>query len=113
MGEAALAEPYQNPPEAEDDTVTASDTSESITEEDSKSKKIPDADSKDTISDDSPKARPRHMTYEFHNCQNVFMNSFNAEGIKVENAGNNTPQVTCMFFLLRANPVLMKSGSNL
>lgn len=94
--------PYPNHPETEDDA--GSDTSG--TEEDSKSKET--VDPEDTVSDDD---RPQHMTYQFHNCQNVFMNAFNAHGVKVENAGNIAPQVTCMsssLFFLLAISVLMK-----
>ena len=38
---------------------------------------------------------PIHRTYQFDNCH-VYMNSFNASGVKVKNSGNNTPQVTRM-----------------
>lgn len=74
--------------------IEETESDASGTEEDSKSE--------ETVSEDD---RPQHMTYQFHNCQNVFMNAFNAQGVKVENAGNNAPQITCksssFFFLLR------------
>lgn len=81
--------PYPSPPETEDETVSES----SDTEEDSKSKETVNAE--DTVSDnDRPLAQS--MTYQFHNCHAVYLNSHNAHGVKVKNAGNNTPQVTCM-----------------
>ena len=70
-------------PETED---TGSDT-----EEDSKSKET--ADVENTVSDDD---RPQHTTLHIHNCQNVYMNAFNNQGVKFENSGNNIPQLTCM-----------------
>ena len=36
---------------------------------------------------------PIHRTYRFDNCH-VYMNSFNARGVKVKNCGNNAPRVT-------------------
>ena len=36
-----------------------------------------------------------HRTYQFDNC-NVYMNSFNARGIRVKNSGNYAPRVTRM-----------------
>jgi hypothetical protein len=107
-----LAVPSRSPPETEDGTETddgtGSDTSG--TDEDSESKETPDTEH--AVGDDD---RPQHMTYHFTNCRHVFLNAFNAHGVKVRNAGNNAPQVICMsspFFLL-AISVLMKSGPNL
>ena len=36
---------------------------------------------------------PIHRTYRFDNCH-VYMNSFNARGVNIENSGNHAPQVT-------------------
>lgn len=41
-----------------------------------------------------------NRTYQFYNCQAVYMNAFNARGVKVKDSGNNFPQVTCMSFSL-------------
>lgn len=47
-----------------------------------------------TNNDDNPICS---RTYRFDNCH-VYMNSFNARGVKVKNCGNNAPRVTpsCM-----------------
>ena len=37
---------------------------------------------------------PIHRTYQFDNCH-VYINSFNARGIKVDNSGNYESRVTC------------------
>lgn len=80
-----------------EDTVSDDDAGSdtSGTEEDSKNKET--AVVEDAVGDDE---RPQHTTYQFHNCANVFMNAFNAHGVKVENSGNNKPQFTCMSSLL-------------
>ena len=39
--------------------------------------------------------RQTHKTYHFQNCGTVYMDSFNARGVRMENCGNNVPQVTC------------------
>ena len=97
--------------EIEEGTTDISETEEgttdtSETEEDSRSEDT--ANAEDTVSDDD---RPQQMTYQFHNCQTIIMNAFNARGVKYENAGNNAPQVTCMSFLIffLAISVLIKS----
>ena len=82
--------PYLSPPETEDDNE--SDTSG--TEEDNK--RTETLDVMDRVSDDDC---PKHTIYHFHNCRHVFFKSFNANGVKVENAGNNAPQVNCMYQL--------------
>ena len=44
---------------------------------------------------------PLHRTsYQFNHCQTVFMNAFNAQGVKVQDCNNNAPQLTCMSYLL-------------
>ena len=107
--------PYLSPPASETEDSAVSDTSEtedctvldtsetedrtvsdtSETEEDSKSEET--ANEEDTVSD-SDVDRPKHMTYHttIDNCQAVYINSYNAHGVNVRNAGNNAPQVTCM-----------------
>ena len=53
--------------------------------------------------------RQTHKIY-FQNCGTVYMpvNSFNARGVKMENCGNNVPQVTCLlsFSPLSFNPAI-------
>ena len=56
----------------------------------SKIGKIDDAE--DVISDDD---RPINRTY-FINCQAVYTNSFNAQGVKVRDSGNLIPKVSCI-----------------
>lgn len=86
--------PSPSLPDIEEETE--SDTSG--TEYDSKSEETV-ADADDSVGDDDC---PQHMTYQIHNCQNVYMavNAFNAHGVKVKNAGNNTPHVNCMSFAI-------------
>lgn len=83
--------------EIEDGTTDTSETEDGTTDtsetEDNRSEDT--ANAEDTVSDDD---RPHQMTYQFHNCQTIIMNAFNARGVKYENAGNNAPQVTCMCF---------------
>ena len=50
----------------------------------------------DTLSDNGPMNR----TYQFYNCQTVYMNAFNNRGVKVKDSGNNIPQVTRMSYSL-------------
>ena len=38
-----------------------------------------------------------HKMYHIENCGTVYIDSFNARGVRVENCGNNTPKVTCAF----------------
>ena len=44
--------------------------------------------------------RQAHKIYHFQNCGTVYMSvdSFNARGVRMENCGNNVPQVTCSLF---------------
>jgi hypothetical protein len=44
--------------------------------------------------------RQTHKTYHFENCGIVYMDSFNAHGVRMKNCGNlnNVSQVTCCFF---------------
>jgi hypothetical protein len=46
--------------------------------------------------------RQTHNIYHIQNCDTVCMSvdSFNASGVKMENCGNNTPQVTCSYSFL-------------
>ena len=81
-------------------------------EDDGKSKETSEAE--DTVSDDN---RPKRMTYQlqFRGCRDVYLNSFNADDVKVENSGNNTPQVICMsspFSLSHAYEVWPKPSDN-
>ena len=39
--------------------------------------------------------RQTHKIYHFQNCGAVYMDSFNAHGVRMENCGNNVPQVSC------------------
>ena len=39
--------------------------------------------------------RQTHKIYQFQNCGIVYMDSFNARGVKMENCGNDVAQVTC------------------
>ena len=41
-----------------------------------------------------------HKIYNFQNCGTVYMpvDSFNARGVRMENCGNNIPQITCSLF---------------
>ena len=60
-------------------------------------------DTEDIVShNDHPLTRTRThtRTYQFHNCQAVYVNSCNARGLRVNNAGNNAPRVACMFCAL-------------
>ena len=41
-----------------------------------------------------------HKIYQIQNCGTVYMDSFNACGVKMENSGNNAPQITCSLFFL-------------
>ena len=41
------------------------------------------------------KSRSRQTLYHFQNCGTVYMDSFNTQGVSIENCGNNVPQVTC------------------
>ena len=44
--------------------------------------------------------RQTHPIYHFQNCGTVYMpvDSFNARGVRMENCGNNVPQITCSLF---------------
>lgn len=57
----------------------------------SKNEKIDDAE--DVVSDGD---RSINRTY-YINCQAVYANSFNAQGVKVRDSGNHIPQVSCMY----------------
>lgn len=88
---------YPSPPVTEEGGPEASETETS-----SKSGETDDGeDWEDGETDDD---YPRHSrTIQFHNCKTVYMNAFNARGVKFKNSGNNAPHVTCMscsFFLL-------------
>ena len=50
--------------------------------------------------------RQSHRIYHFQNCGTVCMSaeSFNARGVRMENCGNNIPQVTCSYSLLSFFP---------
>lgn len=39
--------------------------------------------------------RQTHKIYQIQNCGIVYMDSFNACGVRMENCGNHVPQVTC------------------
>ena len=65
----------------------ASDHPES--KESSQIEAIEGAEGIPTNDDDSP----IHRTYQFDNCH-VYINSFNAHGVKVNNSGNYAPRVT-------------------
>jgi hypothetical protein len=41
-----------------------------------------------------------HIIYHFQNCGTVNMDSFNARNVRMENCGNNVPQLTCSLFFL-------------
>ena len=89
MGEAPYHY-YPKLPDIKEEEINESDTSG--TEEDSKSQ-----DAEDAVSDvDLPQP---HMTSLNRNCQNVYVDSYNAHGVKVENSGNIAPRVSCVFSL--------------
>ena len=54
---------------------------------------IDDAEDSDVVSDGN---RPITKRTYFINCQTVYSDSFNAQGVKVKDSGNHLPQVTCM-----------------
>ena len=70
---------------------------------------LPDPRLEKTMNSQSPDIEEmneniRHQThtgniYHFHNCGAVSMSvdSFNAQGVRMENCGNNTPQVNCSY----------------
>lgn len=87
--------------DAED--IPANDDDDSLFEEIEHTDDIP-ADDDDSLfekiesAEDSPEIdeeSPIHRTYQFDNC-NVYLHSFNAQDVKVENSGNNAPLVTRM-----------------
>ena len=51
-------------------------------------------------------------TYQFDNCH-VYMNSFNARGIKVKDSGNDASRVTRMSHINEAHPSSSKSSTRL
>ena len=69
----------------------------------------PDSRSEKTMNSQSPDIEEtneniRHQThtgniYHFQNCRSVSMSvdSFNAQGVRMEHCGNNTPQVNCSY----------------
>ena len=56
------------------------------------SNRIEEIDDAEDVSDDD---RPINRTY-YINCQAVYTNSFNAQGVKVKDSGNYLPQISCM-----------------
>ena len=53
------------------------------------------------INEDIPQT---HKIYHFQNCGTVYMDSFNARGVRMKNCGNNVPQVTCSLFFFSFLP---------
>ena len=52
-----------------------------------------------------------HRIYQIQNCGTVYMDSCNACGVKMENCGNNVPQVTCsLLSLFFAQSLLLSSN---
>ena len=47
------------------------------------------------IQDVNEDIRQIHKLYHFQNCGIVYMDSFNARGVRMENCGNHVPQVVC------------------
>ena len=47
------------------------------------------------IQETSRDVRQTDKIYHFQNCGTVYMDSFNARGVRMENCGNNIPQVIC------------------
>ena len=47
------------------------------------------------IQDVNEDIRQTHKLYHFQNCGIVYMDSFNARGVRMENCGNHVPQVVC------------------
>ena len=39
--------------------------------------------------------RQTHKIYHFENCGTVYLDSLNTRGVRIENCGNNVPQVIC------------------
>ena len=68
--------------------------SDALEIEDASSKTEEIDDAEDVVSDDDP-SRPINRTY-YINCQAVYTNSFNAQGVKIRDSGNYLPQVSCM-----------------
>ena len=50
--------------------------------------------------------RQAHKIYHFQNCGTVYIDSFNARGVRMENCGNNVPQVTCSLAFFSFSPHL-------
>jgi hypothetical protein len=90
-----VAVPYPSPPVTEEGGQIASETETS-----NKSGVTDDVEDVET-DDDYPRDG---RTIQFHNCQTVYMNAFNARGVKFKNSGNNAPQVTCMSFSFFLSP---------
>ena len=55
-------------------------------------------DIQELLNEDNPQTR---KIYYFQNCGTVYMpvDSFNARGVRMENCGNNVPQVNCSLFI--------------
>ncbi|KAF8814552.1 hypothetical protein BYT27DRAFT_7205991, partial [Phlegmacium glaucopus] len=55
---------------------------------------IEEIDDVEDAGSDDDHSRPINRTYKFRNVQTVYINAFNARGVRVKNAGNHAPQVT-------------------
>ena len=69
-----------------------------------KSAQVPDSSLEKTTNSPPPDInkdiRQTHRIYHIQNCGTMYMpvDSFNAHGIRMENCGNNVPQITCLLF---------------
>ena len=54
---------------------------------------------KSNIQEINRDVRQTGKIYHFQNCGAVYMDSFNARGVRMENCGNNIPQFTCSLLL--------------
>ena len=60
------------------------------------------------INEKNPQA---HKIYHIENCGTVYMDSFNAHNVRMENCGNNISKVTCSLFFLSFFPSLLFSSN--
>ena len=54
---------------------------------------------KSNIQEINRDVRQTDKIYHFQNCGTVYVGSFNARGVRMENCGNNIPQFTCSLLL--------------
>ena len=66
-------------------------------------------DIQELLNEDNPQTR---KIYYFQNCGTVYMpvDSFNARGVRMENCGNNVPQVNCSLFIFPFSFLMIQLG---